>query len=205
MIPASSAYHLKNFMIHQRQFKQSSRAAFSLVEVVLAIGVFALTIVAVIGLLGPIASQVRDLRDSKTANNLPSAIREELNRLGFESFVNANFTAIASDHTAIQTSDIPTGRTILASLVATQDGSEVAEASQTTRIPQDERYFLIQVMAPPAPTGDAADLRYQSGDAHVAFEVEISWPFRLGDGSLVAYENRQRFSYYTAIVVGAPF
>lgn len=192
-------------MIHTKFHRKTGQQAFSLVEVVLAIGVFALTIVAVIGLLGPIASQVRDLRDSKTANHLPTPIREELNRLGFESFVNDGFAAIASDHSPIQTGDIPTGRTILASLVATQDGSEVAEASQTSRVPADERYFLIQILAPPAPGPGTADLRYQSGDAHVTFEVEISWPYRLPDGSLVAYENRQTFSYYTAIVVGAPF
>tara|TARA_R100000027_G_scaffold29244_1_gene21269 strand:- start:3485 stop:4039 length:555 start_codon:yes stop_codon:yes gene_type:complete len=172
---------------------------FSLVEVVLAIGVFALTIVAVIGLLGPIAQQVRDLQDTKVANSLPSPIREELNRIGFQYFVDDAFT---------ETENLPT------SLVASMDGSRVIGytgdfSNLGTVIPRDgvtptgidvnDQYFAIEL------TEGTGNLDYNAGDAHVAFLVEISWPYRLPDGTIVDLEDRQTFEYPTAIVVGEPF
>ncbi|MBC2604186.1 type IV pilus modification PilV family protein [Puniceicoccus vermicola] len=177
----------------------SQQSGFSLVEVILAIGVFALTIVAVIGLLGPIAQQVRDLQDTKVANSLPAPIREELNRIGFEYFVD-----VKSDGTALK-GVFPTvlfgtmdgsrviGYTALDGTVITRDGNS------PPGIPEDERYFLIEL------TAATGNLNYNDGDAHVAFQVDISWPYRLPDGSTVQPEDRKNFEYFTAIVVGEPF
>lgn len=181
---------------------------FSLVEVVLAIGVFALTIVAVIGLLGPIAQQVRDLQDTKVANSLPAPIREELNRIGFQYFVTVN-----DDSTSLNSGNFPTA------LVATMDGSRVIGYDGTfdnlgnviprdgvspTGIDEDEQYFAIEI------SPGTGNLAYNSGDAHVAFLVKISWPYKLRTGvddnpEVVAEEDRQTFEYPTAIVVGEPF
>lgn len=177
--------------------RKPAAQAFSLVEVILAIGVFALTIVAVIGLLGPIAQQVRDLRDAKVANSLPGPIREEMNRLGFNFFVDEDLTAARED--------VPP-------LFATPDGAEVGLEAD---IEPEQRYFLIELTQPEDPgtpdpgDPDVADLSYQPGDAHVTYQVTISWPYILPDGSgtgvEVAPEDRQSFSYYSAIVVGEPF
>jgi len=176
-------------------------SGFTLVEVILAIGVFSLTIVAVIGLLGPIAQQVRDLQDTKVANTLPAPIREELNRIGFQYFVDDAFTT---------TENLPTF------LFGTEDGARVigydgtleAPGSVILRdgvapdeIPSAEQYFGIEIEAP----DPGGNLSYNAGDAYVAFRVEISWPNRLPDGSFVEPENRQTFEYFTAVVVGEPF
>lgn len=179
-----------------------SSAAFSLVEVILAIGVFALTIVAVIGLLGPIAQQVRDLQDTKVANSLPAPIREELNRIGFEHFVTSSFDG---------TRNLPTV------LFGTEDGGRVVgydgdletpgaviprDGTAPPPIDPEDQYFGIEVSAPEP----GSNLEYQDGDAHVAFRVVISWPNRLPpDGVFVEPENRRTFEYHTAIVVGEPF
>jgi len=182
-------------------FSHSKRKdGFSLVEVILAIGVFALTIVAVIGLLGPIAQQVRDLQDTKVANSLPAPIREELNRIGFTYFVNDTFT---------DTQNLPTV------LFGTEDGARVVgytgdlenpgavitrDGQAPAGIDQDDRYFGIELTVP-----GSTNLQYNAGDAHVAFKVEISWPVYLPGGAFVEPEDRRTFEYYTAIVVGEPF
>ncbi len=178
------------------------RGGFSLIEVILAIGVFSLTIVAVIGLLGPVTRQIRDLQDLKVANTLPAPIREELNRMGFDSFVNDALTAILPDWTVADGQSVPADETAVATLVATADGGEVAEID-SDRVEPGGQYFSIQVIKPEA----GSNLEYKEGDAYVAFKILVSWPYRLPpDGeAVVDIENRRTFEYFTAIVMGEPF
>jgi type II secretory pathway pseudopilin PulG len=56
--------------------------AFSLVEVVLAIGIFAVAVVSVIGLLGPINRSVANVRDTDDASRVIGMIQNELERVG---------------------------------------------------------------------------------------------------------------------------
>ncbi|MFP4358386.1 MAG: hypothetical protein ACLFSZ_08135 [Puniceicoccaceae bacterium] len=190
------------------------RRGFSLVEVILAIGVFALTIVAVIGLLGPIAQQVRDLQDTRVANSLPAPIREELNRVGFEHFVEVSggSTEPASGAFPSNLSEDEGEPGPCLVLYGTDDGSKVVVQAGadvdpnadtgTLEIPEEERYFLVQVF--PA-TGN---LRYQEGDAHIAFRILISWPYKTpgtAPDQFVDFDDRRTFEYRTAIVVGEPF
>jgi type II secretory pathway pseudopilin PulG len=62
--------------------KQRS-GAFSLVEVVIAVGLFALSILAVVGLLGPILDSIRESEETEIASNLNELIRAELERIPF--------------------------------------------------------------------------------------------------------------------------
>ncbi len=183
---------------------------FSLIEVILAIAVFGLTIVAVIGLLGPTAEQVRDLKDLKVANGLPGPVREELNRLGFDYFVDIDSDGVGTVNPPI-TVDEPVD------LFGTEDGSLVSIGRETDpdapQLPPADRYFLVEVfLAAPVDEPDE-NLSYDRdpADAYLAFRVNISWPYHLRTGTgdadydTVAEENRQNFEYYTAIVVGEPF
>ncbi len=65
-------------------FKNVRDRGFSLVEVVIAVGVFALSILAVVGLLGPILESIRDSEETEIASNLSELIRSELERIPFE-------------------------------------------------------------------------------------------------------------------------
>jgi hypothetical protein len=61
-------------------------SGFSLVEIVLAVGVFAITIVAVIGLLSPTLNQVSESTERATVNRMADLITHEVQRLGFDFF-----------------------------------------------------------------------------------------------------------------------
>ena len=203
---------------------QDRKGGFSLVEVILAIGVFSLTIIAVIGLLGPIAQQVRDLQDTKVANNLPAPIREELNRIGFVYFVDVQAGGtelIIGANTFPEEDDdgnrylalyapIDGSRAVVQEEATGQDGTPVNPNAETANfgLEENDRYYEIRIY--PAAGNDNAtpadnNLRYNDGDAHVAFRVQITWPFTLPDGNVVDEENRRDFEYFTAIVVGEPF
>lgn len=57
---------------------------FSLVEVVVAVGIFALAIVGVIGLLAPTTKSITDVSESDSATRVISAIQSQLQAAGFE-------------------------------------------------------------------------------------------------------------------------
>jgi len=59
------------------------KKAFSLVEVVVAVGIFALAIVGVIGLLSPTNKAVADVADSDSASRAISSIQAGLQQAGF--------------------------------------------------------------------------------------------------------------------------
>lgn len=58
------------------------RRAFSLLEVVAAIGIFAVGMVAVIGLFAPVAKSVGDTADAEAAANVADLLREKLQGRG---------------------------------------------------------------------------------------------------------------------------
>lgn len=58
-----------------------SRRAFSLIEVVIAVGIFAVSIVAVIGLLAPAHKSVSEVKDADDTTRVVNAVQAELQRL----------------------------------------------------------------------------------------------------------------------------
>ena len=185
--------------------RNKAPSAFSLVEVVLAIGVFAITIVTVLGLLTPLAREVREIRDRQAASKTTGAIDQELNRLGYEFFVNMGSFDLEQE---------------VVDMVVRYDGSlatalQPASAANNPRtIPDENQYFLARAETFP----DGSNLAFQGApnpDAHVAFRVTVVWPFRdpgfpnrglppLNDTIQDwADENRlSTFTYNTAIVIG---
>lgn len=103
--------------------RHQGRRAFSLVEVVVAVGIFALAIVAVIGLLAPLGSSVADVRDgddaSRVATTIQAGLQDEVNRLK-----QANSTNYWSDFASyLQDPDnLPANPFVL---YASRDGSKV--------------------------------------------------------------------------------
>lgn len=197
----------------------SGKQGFSLIEVILAIAVFGLTIVAVIGLLGPAAQQVRDLQDLKVANSLPGPIREELNRVGFLYFVNDTLTDTQNLDPPLYMYAPEDGSRVVA--YTDRNGVTVADPPDAGNgyippdgIPQNRRYFEIRVEDPENPLDGAAandELWYTEGSAYVALKITISWPNNLPTGqnpsdfSTVDEQDRTTFEYYTAVVAGEPF
>jgi type II secretory pathway pseudopilin PulG len=162
-----------------------SQKAFSLIEVVISIAIFALTIVALVAMLAPVSRDTDRIRDSETASRLASSIERELNRLNFET---------------VRSSTVPPNSLYL---VATRDGSRVlvtgvnpadplvvttvdrpAERAlnDATRpgIADRDRYFLIKVSRFPA--GDPALQVAGATQGNLPLIVTISWPFRLPQG-----------------------
>ena len=150
--------------------------AFTLVEVVVAIGVLAVTVVAVLALQASLQRSAAEISGYDRAAQLADAVAIELARLrdrpvaiGQPSRLDALAEIIpASD------SDSPLR------LVAAREGLRVLRESEaddtvTGIVPRD-RYYLIEVRQQPAPLNYARDAGY------LAVALTVKWPYQIATG-----------------------
>lgn len=136
--------------------------AFSLVEVVVAVGIFALAIVGVIGLLAPTSKNIADVADSDAASRVISAIQSGLQRAGFND-VRASLLANKTFY-------------------ATKDGSKVAASDATgvwTAGTNQEKFFEFRLVRNGDTPNVGDGLSPAANDAtagFLAFTIVLKWP-----------------------------
>jgi len=140
---------------------------FSLVEVVLAIGVLAIAVAGVLALLPPLTREVADTSDAMTAQRLPEAVHVELERLA----AGGSLAGLASRLTVA-------GNASTLRLVAARDGTHV-QPMDTADLPPEKQYFLIELWRfPPGP------LAYElATGAVLPAWARVSWPYRRPGGA----------------------
>jgi type II secretory pathway pseudopilin PulG len=163
--------------------------AFSLVEVVVAMGVFAIAVIVVLGLLPPATREVGETLDVGTAQRLAEAINAEVRRVGYDALVpallvsNAELRDLADDDPRLFWAD--------------RDGRRVGDSRNMEGV--DERYFEIVLVRMDDLSPPGAD----STAGYVAFTGWLSWPARLPDGDsggrVVARAQRSTHAYNFAL------
>lgn len=137
---------------------------FSLVEVVIAVGIFTASVVVALSLLPSLLEQSSDSTDRLVAQRLTDAMRIELDRqalaIGFDSLA----TTIP-----VMSAPLENGWP----LVVTADGLRI-EPADSGGIANDDRYFLVELWRFPQPP-----LSYDPASAVLPLYVRISWPYRL--------------------------
>lgn len=143
---------------------RSEGSGFSLVEVVVAVGIFALAIVGVIGLLVPTSKSITDVADSDSASRVISAVQSGLQKAGFTSVK----TSIDANHL----------------FFASKDGSKVGseESAVWDGVPVGERFFefnLVRNTTLSDPDNDGAA-------GYLAFTIVLRWPAYVVTGPTTA-------------------
>ena len=164
------------------RFRCQARRGLSLVEVLVAVGICAVAVVAVVTLFGPAVRATREVGDRRAAARLVERIDAELRRAGFAA------VAAATDG----------GATLR--LVARADGSRIVRLEDADNdpstgmpagVPAVERYFDIAV---------TRALRPHSDTTCLVLEVRVRWPLALPpDGALVPESQRSEYRFHTAI------
>jgi len=155
-----------------------SPAGFTLIEVVVAIGIFAVTVAAVLALLGLVARLPDEISDHDRAVRLADSIRAELVRLCDRTSVSETESRLDVFAGLIP----PAGSASPLHLVASTDGTRVVRESEAdvpaTGIVLRDRYFLIEVCQQPPP------LNYTAGAGFLAVTLTVKWPYQvpLGPG-----------------------
>lgn len=155
---------------------------FSLVEVLVAVGICAVAVVAAVALFGPAVRATREVGDRRAAVRLAETVDAELRRGGY---------ALVSAALA--------GGGVL-ELVARADGSQVVPLADADHepvpgappgIPVAARYFRVEVAPALRPAAEAACL---------VLEVRVSWPLALPpDGAITPAAQRSEIRFHTAL------
>lgn len=155
-----------------------SSTAFSLIEVVIAVGVFASGIVVLLALLPAMLQRSADSGDTLTALRFPDAIRSELLAIGGVNPVSNIGGKLA---------DLETSTDGKLRLVAAHDGTDVRELGIDSR----DKYFLIEVFRFPS-----GQLAFNAAAPVLAMQVRVSWPFQpLGAIALSPPEARSSVTF----------
>jgi type II secretory pathway pseudopilin PulG len=144
------------------------RRAFSLVEVVVAVGIFAIAIVSIIGLMVPIQSSVAEVSNTEDAGRLATVMQERL-QAEVARLQKANPANYWTQFSAYLTGGTP--------LYASRDASKLAlDADAIWNSVNDEKFYKIiltrnDILSPIA--NDAAA-------GYLAFTIKLTWPAYLG-------------------------
>lgn len=148
--------------------ERKSPHAFSLIEVVIAVGVFAVAVVVILALLPPLSHSAAESADALVAQSLPESVRIELARLASS----GGFDALAN---RVPVMSVPLENGL--ALVCARDALRLYSPDYLPppaagRLPQAEQYFLVEVWRFHQPP-----LRYDPASNMLATYVRVSWPF----------------------------
>tara|TARA_B110000967_G_C18879833_1_gene560401 strand:- start:976 stop:1659 length:684 start_codon:yes stop_codon:yes gene_type:complete len=90
-------------MNHEQEFSMSNKTGFSLIEVVLAIGIFLVTVLALVGLLGPTLQSVDEVEKTDEVSSIVNTVNAFLQNspsIAVGSNFEAIFSAVATGNSA---------------------------------------------------------------------------------------------------------
>lgn len=171
----------------------SDRRAFSLVEVVVAVGIFAIAVISVIGLLAPINQSIADVQDGDDASRVAQAIQAELQKVTFsqvQGFISGNTVLYAS-----RTGDI----------VAPESGvPNKWDVDGSGTVTDDEhalKFFEIELELDSNLSPSGTNAAYDRG--YLAFTIQMRWPGYSADGKVRMRDNNDARDQQSLLVFPA--
>lgn len=148
-----------------KRFRQSR--GFTLMEVIIAVGLFVTAVTVVLGLIAGLSRQGTEANDALTAQRLPEPLKVELSRLA-----STGLDSLA-DRLPMMASPLAGGLTFAAARGAARvDSLEYLPAPDP--IPTGEQYYLVECWKFPS-----EPLRFDGQKTFLALYVRVSWPYRL--------------------------
>lgn len=163
--------------------RHNKMPGFSLVEVILAVGIFALSVPTTLALLSMLARQGTMGAEALVAQRLPDSIKLELDRLA-----KTDFESLAGNLPVLTATPGPG-----LALVATRNGARLHSRDYLapgSSVAMVDQYFLIECWR----FGEEP-LRFDTQKAFLALAVRVSWPYRLPDGTAAAGEAQSAINF----------
>lgn len=155
--------------------------AFTLLEVVVAIGIFAVGMVAVIGLFSPVAKSVGDSADAEAATRVADLLTVKLQTLGIDAVAPKLKVKTGTAAHELTTADATVNYDVTKDpklLFASRDGTKIGFYNETATWPNGDRdkFFEIALIRNEAISPLSSD---PTGDALLpvlAYTVRVRWP-----------------------------
>ena len=170
---------------------RSSSKAFSLIEVTIAVGIFAVAVVVILALLPPLSRHAADSADALVAQSLPDCVKVELVRLA----TSGGFDALAN-RMPVMAAPLVDGFP----LVAARDARRLHSADYLPPLAAGQlslvdQYFLVEVWR-----FDQPSLRFDPSAAFLAVYVRVSWPYRNpGAGIVTPLSARSQLTFIVSL------
>ena len=163
--------------------------AFSLIEVIIAVALFATSIVVILALLPGLSARGTEASDRQVAQQLPDSLQVELRRLAAQ-----GFDALASQAPPM---GMPPQNGL--AFVATRNGARLHARDYLPlahgRIAEVDQYYLVECWR----FGDGP-LQFDAAQSALALVVRVSWPYRQpGDLAPTALESRHEFMFTVGV------
>ena len=166
-------------------------AAFSLVEVIIAVGIFAAAVAVILALLPALTRQAAGSADTLAALRLPDALRTELQRVA----TTGGFDALAGQ-TRPMTAPLPDTLTLVASRAATRVQTlDYLPPPAAELLGVDEQYFLLEVWS-----FNQAPLAFDASGSVLALHIRVSWPYHIpGSSTATPSTGREQATFNLAL------
>ena len=159
---------------------------FSLLEVIVAIGLFASSVAVVLALLPALTRSAISVQDYQAAQRLPDAFKVELKRLAAA----GGFDALAS-RVPVQDSAGLGGLAFLAPADAARVLSKEYLPPGGAPLGDADQYYLIECWRFPDDP-----LRFEAQEHCLALAVRVSWPYRVpGSSAPTVNSGRSQFDF----------
>lgn len=167
------------------RFDQSTKA-FSLIEVVIAVGIFSFGITLVLGLFGSLQRDSSQARAARVGASLASSVVVQLQSRVSSSQLSGLAGALPVITTASDDGLL---------FVAAADGSDL-RAFDAAESPRRDQFFLVE-----ARKFGSGPLVFDPTRASLAVSIRVSWPYRPLGGTGVATppEVRESLTFNTAV------
>lgn len=157
---------------------RNNGAGFSLVEVVVAVGIFAVAVISVVGLLVPINNSVADLRDNEDASRLALVVQAQVQQLGFSALARSDATPAGLNY--LNTNPA-------AGIFASRDGSKMGLGNNTSiwgnPVSNKQKFFKVELSRNTTLSPDTSANDSTAG--FLALTIKISWPAYNANGDTV--------------------
>ena len=183
------------------------RRAFSLIEVVVAVGIFAVGMVAVIGLFAPVARSVGGASDAEAAARVAESLRIKLQGMPWDQVITLLKNTTATSH-ELSVADARIDYDIskdVQLLFANRDGTKIGRYGDpiwlnpgTRRHPDADKFFEIalirnEAISPKPGTtttaeGAAVTINPDATAALLAYTARLRWPAFIPDGAAGAIQ-----------------
>lgn len=178
-------------------FSRRFRAAFSLLEVVVAVGIFAAGMLGVVALFTPVARSVADNADAEAAARVADALRLRLQELPFAEVAALLKSSNGARH-ALTDADARTDYNPAADpqiLFASRDGTRIVrhpdwKEPASNNLPNRDRFFeialirneMLSPLTPAAPEGEGSPANPDETAFLLAYTARVRWPAYIRDG-----------------------